>query len=1279
MKLKKITSLFCAGTLLFGFAAAPVGQANAYTVDVEQSGDTAPVMPDEVKARYEEGRNHLFSWEDIKAESYTNVLIMPGDTFEIPVNEKDDGTIQYTGSGNTDDSGNITNDPFLFIDLSDDDVDSTYTSDGALPKGFKITGSVDNVESRTYKRSFISSGSNISVTFCEQWKNNTNCPIYLIYKGGGSGELGDSNTYERYFLQVIFYAPYYSINYRSAIDASYGFNDKVKLEDYFWRQGDFSDLTFPDYYWITDTEYTFTIPNPTYPGKHFVKWADESGSLAGLVQTEDYTTIPVKCTVTKIGSSFGGFSEFGNTSIAPKFADGSTITFNGSGGTIKGYDKYIAEIPDYDEGQDDYGYALEDYAPVKEGDTFLGWCTKEDTYYDSFLTKDDESAIYDKFFSNNYWSRTPDIVLYAKWANKTEEDLEKNGWEITDDGTLWLLDNNGANSWVTAREADDTLAPKVKSFKLGFRDKQVTYLPDGCFYGCTNLESAEFDDTVTDFGSSVFENCTSLKTVKFGKNASVGRSAFKNCPNLETVTFAGAPSSVSQTFFYAPFDLLVKIEDGDIDGFYNALGDNVSYIYIVEDEVRYPLTVNGELITENNLTVSCGDGTATFDPATNTLTLENAELTKTLVAHSDISLQNAGVVSMLPELNVVVKGELNTIEIDPFYAQGDLNITGEDAEISVESSYSGKSYVIIRSTGKLSLDNITINALQTYGDEVYVDNCVLSGGLSPSFDSKTKELVVKNSTVKQYESDKGTYIPALYAEKVTVENSTLENVELMIPNGTAVIKDSIVSLDSSSYIIGNTDGTLSITNSTVTGTGTVKNGMTDISEDKITLTDCEITKGGWKKAGEFEILPASLVSHDIEYTVSPSIDSWYKVIGGDYTVVINREDGSDIAGTLDKLTIDGEEVGAQYYTFSNEGKYALITISMNYLHTLAEDRHSAEAALSDGTASFEIVVFFEIDYSPAVTDENWYQENGKDLTLPIYRDPADGEDFSELLKEVSVDGNTVGEKNYTASLNDSASINLTLKADYLKTLDDGSHVVTVVFADGKGEFEIIVHQTGTATDTDSNTTSDSDSDTPSDTDSDTPSDTDSDTPSDTDSDNPSDTDSDTDYDFKQDENKDWTSEQTDGLTLTIENADESALTGISLNGEPIDESNYTVEQTDGGIKITLSPEFLQTLSSGSYMLTAKLTDGTAETQITINGSSKPTGTYGDMDGDGQITANDALAILRASVGMADLADEERVIADVDNDGDITANDALAILRNSVGMGDDNLVGKPVSE
>lgn len=60
------------------------------------------------------------------------------------------------------------------------------------------------------------------------------------------------------------------------------------------------------------------------------------------------------------------------------------------------------------------------------------------------------------------------------------------------------------------------------------------------------------------------------------------------------------------------------------------------------------------------------------------------------------------------------------------------------------------------------------------------------------------------------------------------------------------------------------------------------------------------------------------------------------------------------------------------------------------------------------------------------------------------------------------------------------------------------------------------------------------------------------------------------------------------------------------------------------------------------------------------------GIMGDVDGDGEITANDALTILRASVGLTQLTDKQFTLADIDGDNNITANDALSVLRISAG-------------
>ncbi len=55
---------------------------------------------------------------------------------------------------------------------------------------------------------------------------------------------------------------------------------------------------------------------------------------------------------------------------------------------------------------------------------------------------------------------------------------------------------------------------------------------------------------------------------------------------------------------------------------------------------------------------------------------------------------------------------------------------------------------------------------------------------------------------------------------------------------------------------------------------------------------------------------------------------------------------------------------------------------------------------------------------------------------------------------------------------------------------------------------------------------------------------------------------------------------------------------------------------------------------------------------------------GDVDEDGEITANDAIIVLRASIGLENI---DIAISDVDGDDEITANDAIIILRASIGL------------
>ena len=58
---------------------------------------------------------------------------------------------------------------------------------------------------------------------------------------------------------------------------------------------------------------------------------------------------------------------------------------------------------------------------------------------------------------------------------------------------------------------------------------------------------------------------------------------------------------------------------------------------------------------------------------------------------------------------------------------------------------------------------------------------------------------------------------------------------------------------------------------------------------------------------------------------------------------------------------------------------------------------------------------------------------------------------------------------------------------------------------------------------------------------------------------------------------------------------------------------------------------------------------------------------GDVNGDGVTNYNDALLVLRASIKLATLDEEAKLIGDVDGKAGLSYNDALKILRASIGL------------
>ncbi len=90
-------------------------------------------------------------------------------------------------------------------------------------------------------------------------------------------------------------------------------------------------------------------------------------------------------------------------------------------------------------------------------------------------------------------------------------------------------------------------------------------------------------------------------------------------------------------------------------------------------------------------------------------------------------------------------------------------------------------------------------------------------------------------------------------------------------------------------------------------------------------------------------------------------------------------------------------------------------------------------------------------------------------------------------------------------------------------------------------------------------------------------------------------------------------------------------------------------------------------NTGKRIIAAALAAVSAVSAATVTAGARTLVIKGDRDGDGSLSSNDALSVLRQSLSEDELSNTARSRSDADYDGYITSNDAVLILRESVGI------------
>ena len=164
------------------------------------------------------------------------------------------------------------------------------------------------------------------------------------------------------------------------------------------------------------------------------------------------------------------------------------------------------------------------------------------------------------------------------------------------------------------------------------------------------------------------------------------------------------------------------------------------------DTTQYDLFVNGEQFTSEKLTIECGEGTATYDPATHTLTLDIASITN--------AIDYGGIHSNLTgDLTIALQGN-NSITLDDnmgIMAAGNIEITGP-GNLAINVTGENKDGISVAGNGNVSVreTSLAVNAPGGIGiasdGTVSFDNAqVKSAALHAGIDAIN--LIIENGSV----------------------------------------------------------------------------------------------------------------------------------------------------------------------------------------------------------------------------------------------------------------------------------------------------------------------------------------------------------------------------------------------------------------------------------------------------------------------------------------------------------------------------------------------------
>ena len=256
---------------------------------------------------------------------------------------------------------------------------------------------------------------------------------------------------------------------------------------------------------------------------------------------------------------------------------------------------------------------------------------------------------------------------------------------------------------------------------------KVTTINAGAFQLCKALTSITIPSNVTTIGEKAFLNCTGLEKVIIGKGVtSIGTDAFKGCTNVNEVICSADASNLTWT-------------DNNCDDFKGSKNSKATVCYVsspsnfspkfsdvnVTFKQYYDLDIAGTKVTVDNKADILGDGAASYDPTSNTLTL-NKDITAAINSYIVINRTSGLTIKVADNVKLenTTKGAQGLI-----YSEVSTTITGSGVLTLRGMVTSG----IVSSTNcKLTIKDAIINiagvveGIYSFGKATSINNSAIS-------------------------------------------------------------------------------------------------------------------------------------------------------------------------------------------------------------------------------------------------------------------------------------------------------------------------------------------------------------------------------------------------------------------------------------------------------------------------------------------------------------------------------------------------------------------------